>query len=241
MIPLIVIRPEPGCSATVAAARGMGLETHGFPLFAVRPLVWEPPEPDAIDALLIGSANAIRHGGAGLAQFIAKPVYSVGEVTAQVARDAGFTIAASGAGGLQSLLDGQIDLAHSHLLRLGGRERVSLTPPAHITLIERIAYASEPQPMPGALAELLGNPCVVLLHSAEAARHFANECARAGLSRSHLTLAAIGSGVTAAAGPGWASVSSAEQPDESALLALARQLCQSASTTEQLDRKRPDA
>lgn len=241
MIPLIVIRPEPGCSATVATARGMGLEAHGFPLFAISPLDWDPPEPAAIDALLIGSANSIRHGGAELARFIGRPIYAVGEVTAQVARDAGFTIAASGAGGLQSLLDGQIDPAHRLLLRLGGRERVSLTPPSHITLIERIAYASEPLPMPAALAALLGGPCVVLLHSAEAARHFANECARTGLSRSHLTLATIGARVTAAAGPGWASATSAEQPDETALLALARQLCQSATSAEQLDRKRPDA
>ncbi len=241
MISLIVIRPEPGCSATMAAARGMGLEAYGFPLFEVRPLEWEPPESNAIDALLIGSANAIRHGGDGLARFIGKPVYAVGEVTAQLARDAGFTIAASGAGGLQPLLDHQIDPAHRRLLRLGGRERVTLTPPPHITLIERTAYVSEPLPMPAALGELLGEPCVVLLHSAEAARHFANECARAQFSRGHLTLAAIGSRVTAAAGPGWASASSAEQADESALLALARQLCQSAPTTEQLDRKRPDA
>lgn len=241
MVPLIVIRPEPGCSATVATAREMGLEAYGFPLFAVSPLEWEPPEPAAFDALLIGSANAIRHGGAELARFIGKPLYAVGEVTALMARDAGFTVVASGAGGLQSLLDGRIDPAHRRLLRLGGRERVSLTPPSHITLIERIVYASEPLPMPVALAGMLGNPCVVLLHSAEAARHFAHECARTGLSRGHLTLAAIGSRVTAAAGPGWASATSAEQPDETALLALARQLCQSATSAEQLDRKRPDA
>ena len=45
MIPLIVIRPQPGCDASVAAARARGLDAHGFPLFAVRALDWQPPAP----------------------------------------------------------------------------------------------------------------------------------------------------------------------------------------------------
>ena len=60
MIPLIVIRPEPGCSASLSAARAMpGLEAHGFPLFEVVARSWEPPAPDRFDALLVGSAAAL--------------------------------------------------------------------------------------------------------------------------------------------------------------------------------------
>ena len=88
MIPVIVIRPQPGCDATVAAASDMDLEVHGFPLFEVRPLAWEAPDPDEIDALLIGSANALRHAGAALSAFRGKPTYTVGETTAEAARAA---------------------------------------------------------------------------------------------------------------------------------------------------------
>jgi len=48
----------------IVKARKQGLDAHGFALFEVRPLPWELPDPDAIDALLFGSANALRHGGA---------------------------------------------------------------------------------------------------------------------------------------------------------------------------------
>ena len=43
MIPLAIIRPQPGNAATVAAARARGLDAQGFPLFAVTPLAWQAP------------------------------------------------------------------------------------------------------------------------------------------------------------------------------------------------------
>ena len=82
MTPLIVIRPQPGCDASVAAARAFGLVAQGHPLFEVRPLEWDAPDPASFDALLIGSANALRHGGAALAQYRGRPAYVVGETTA---------------------------------------------------------------------------------------------------------------------------------------------------------------
>ena len=53
MTPLIVIRPQPGCDASVAAARAFGLVAQGHPLFEVRPLEWDAPDPASFDALLI--------------------------------------------------------------------------------------------------------------------------------------------------------------------------------------------
>ena len=108
---LIVVRPEPGCAATLAAARELGFAAEGHPLFAVRALGWAPP-PAQFDALLIGSANAVRHAGPGLAAYAALPVYAVGAATAAAAREAGLTVIGEGAGGLQSLL-GALDPAHS--------------------------------------------------------------------------------------------------------------------------------
>lgn len=224
MIPLVVIRPEPGCAASVAAARELGLVAHGFPLFAVVPLAWEAPAPEHFDALLVGSANAFRHGGAALARFRGLPVHAVGAVTAAAAQDAGFAVAARGRGGLQAVLDAVP--AGTRLLRLAGAERVDLVPPAGVKLAERVVYASQPRAMPPALAALLAGPAAILLHSAEAARHFAAECDRLCLSRAAIALATIGPRVTAAAGAGWRAIATAATPDEAALLAQARDLCQ---------------
>lgn len=229
MIPLIVIRPQPGCDVTVAAARALGLDAHGFPLFAVRPLDWAPPAPDCFDALLIGSANALRHGGPALAAWRGKPAYAVGRTTADAARAAGLEVIATGHGGLQAMLVA-LGPGHRRLLRLAGRERVELTAPAGVTIEERVLYASEPQPLPPALSALLAEGAVVLLHSGEAARHFAALCAAHGLERARIALAAIGPRVAAAAGQGWAALRAAARPDDDALLALANEMCQEHAT-----------
>jgi uroporphyrinogen-III synthase len=225
MIPAITIRPEPGCAASVAALKGKGLEAHGFALFAVTPTKWHAPPPETIDALLLGSANAIRHGGDALGDYLGKPVYAVGQTTAKVARAAGFAVIATGEGGLQPLL-GQVLPLHRHLLRLTGKRRVTLDPPAGIELAERVVYAANPLPMPHDLEVLLYHPAVVLLHSAEAARHFAGLVTAHGIAREAITLATIGARVSEAAGEGWAAIVTATTPSEDALLALAQQLCQ---------------
>src|SRR3954462_6722677 len=104
MIPLVVIRPQPAAAAPAAAAAALGFTPRVFPLFEIQPISWEPPDAGEIDALLIGSANAVRHAGPVLAEFRGKPVYAVGETTAAAARAAGLTIAALGNGGLGNVL-----------------------------------------------------------------------------------------------------------------------------------------
>ena len=228
MIPLIVIRPQPGADATVRAARELGLDARAFPLFAIKSVAWNAPDPDEVDGLLIGSANAVRCAGHGLPRFFGKPAYVVGQVTAEACRYSGLTVAAIGVGGLQAVLDG---IAPARLLRLCGRERVPLQAPAGVTLVERIVYASNPLPFAAQLVALLGIPCAVALHSAEAARHFAAECDLHSVDRSHITLIAIGPRVGGAAGIGWAHVAIAASPDDAALLAQAVRLCQNPAET----------
>lgn len=225
MIPLAVIRPQPGCDATVAAARAMGLDAHAFPMFAVAPVAWQPPAAHTVDALLLGSANALRHGGAALARYRGKPAYAVGESTAAAARTAGFDVAACGTGGLQGVLD-RVRPGHRRLLRLAGQERVALEPPAGVAIEERVVYASKPLAMPDGLRALLREPVLVLLHSAEAARHLAGACAAGGIDRAGIALAALGPRIAAAAGDGWAACRSAAEATDGALLALALEMCQ---------------
>ncbi len=226
MKPLILIRPQPASDASLASARALGLDAHAFPLFAVRPLSWDAPDRDSFDALLLGSANALRHGGAALSSYTGKPVYAVGASTAQAAREAGLDVIATGKGGLQDVL-ADIDPAHTRLLRLTGAARVQIDPPPHVTITERVVYASDPLPMPETLAELLQHEsCVVALHSGEAAHHFRSECERLALDMSRIALVTIGPRVTTAANGGWQDVRTAETSDEHALLALARLMCE---------------
>ncbi len=220
---VIAIRPEPGCSATVEAGRTMGLGIECHPLLEIHPLDWTSPPCDEIDALLLGSANAVRHGGPELEALRAKPVYAVGEATAAAAEAAGFTVAAAGMGGLQSLLD---TLAGPlRLLRVTGTEHVPLMPPPGVEIVTRVAYESVTAPLSQTLVERLSEGALVLLHSAAAARHFAAECDRHGISRGSVSLAALGPRIAQAAGTGWHEVRGAPEPREAALLALAHQMC----------------
>ncbi|WP_086608909.1 uroporphyrinogen-III synthase [Erythrobacter donghaensis] len=220
---LLALRPEPGLSATLGKARALGLPITGHALSAIRPVGWQCPEPATIDALLIGSANAILHAGPDLARLVAKPVYAVGEATADAARAAGLTVAMTGSGGLQGVLD-EIP-APRHLLRIAGEEHVPLTPPPGVTFDTVIAYRSEPQPLDAVVNLLATRKTLVLLHSAATARHFAAECDRLGLERQGIALAALGPRIAAAAGEGWAAIHTAPHPDEGALLQLAFDLC----------------
>lgn len=222
-LPLIVIRPEPGATATLAAARDLGITAQAFPLFAVAPVAWSAPDPADFDLILAGSANVFRHGGNGLAALAGLPVHAVGDTTAAAARAAGFTVAATGAGGLQPVLSALP--SGTRALRLAGAERIALTPPPGVTMAERTVYAASPRPVGPELAALLAAPAVIALHSAEAARHLAAELGELGIDRSHLALATIGPRVSAAAGAGWQAVLTADSPDEAALLAKSRDLC----------------
>lgn len=225
-VPLVIIRPEPGCSASLSTARMMpGLDTHGFPLFEVSARSWEALTPDRFDAILAGSAMVFRFGGRGLSALRSLPVYAVGETTAAAAREAGFSVAASGAGSMQAML-AELDPDHKRLLRLAGEERVPLTLPKGVTMEERVVYASHPREMPAELIALLRSPAIVALHSAEAARHLSEQCVRHGIRRAPLRIAALSQRIATAAGDGWGEVASVPYPEDKALLALARQMCQ---------------
>jgi uroporphyrinogen-III synthase len=221
--PILAIRPEPGCSATVAAGKAAGLAIEACPLAEIRALPWTLP-PGVFDGLLLGSANALRCGGPLVDNLVDKPVYAVGTATADAARERGFAVARTGNAGLQALLDGFAG-QRLRLLRLAGRERVPLTPPPGIAVETEVVYESVSLPLPEPLAGRLRGGGLVLLHSAGAARHFADECDRLAIHRGDIRLAALGPRIAEAAGQGWAAVRAASEPNEAALLALAREMC----------------
>lgn len=224
---ILVVRPEPGLAATMAAAKEMGLNALGYPLFTIEPREWSAPDPASIDALLIGSANAIRHGGAALEPLKGKRVHAVGQATADAAREAGFEVASSGVGGLQNVLDTMLENAPApgHLLRIAGADHVPLTAPEGIRVTTQVAYEAVPLELPEPLRALQELNLIVLLHSAAAAKQFARESRRLALDRSRISLAAIGPRVAESAGTGWRAIHVCEAPNDRALLEMTRDLC----------------
>lgn len=221
---LIAIRTEPGLAATCAAARAMGLDIEGHALACACPLEWSAPDRGAFDAILAGSAHVFRLGGERLDALKPLAVHAVGERTAQAAQRAGFEVASIGAGGLQTLVDG-LAPKPIRLLRLAGEEHVALRPPRHVTISTCMLYRIERRAIGAALAHMLRRASCVLLHSAASAHHFREECERLGIDRGAIAIAALGPRIAAAAGEGWNAVHIAPAPNDAALLAMARGLC----------------
>jgi uroporphyrinogen-III synthase len=212
---LLVLRPEPGASATVERALQRGLEAVAFPLFEVEALAWEPPDIAGFDGLLLTSANAVRFAGERLERLRALPVYAVGRTTADAARGAGFDVSATGDDGADRLLSSiepELDLLH-----LCGEDRRE--PSDHRQRITPLpVYRAKPLEQPD-LSAAAGS--VALIHSPRAGRRFAELVE----DRRLTAIAAISAAAAEAAGDGWETVESAAEPNDEALLALAARLC----------------
>lgn len=212
---VLVLRPEPGASATVAKARKRGLDAVAVPLFEIEPVGWSAPEPSRLDGLLLTSANAVRSAGEQLRELRTLPAYAVGEATADAARDAGFDIAAIGDGGIDRLLD-SID-ADLKLLHLCGEDRRA--PAAARQQIEPVVvYRAKPIHDPD-LSTAANS--VALIHSPRAGGRFAELVD----DRASVAIGAISQAAADAVGLGWAAVEVAQEPNDEALLALAAMLC----------------
>ncbi|HZB69102.1 MAG TPA: uroporphyrinogen-III synthase, partial [Sphingomicrobium sp.] len=163
----MILRPEPGASATAERVRAMGLEPVAMPLFKVEPVDWAVPDPGSFDALLLTSANAVRHSGEGLRSLRQLPVYAVGEATAAAAREAGFDVASSGEAGVERLL-GSIppDL---RLLHLCGEQRIEPQASQAITAVP--VYRSNALPMPDDFPLIEGQ--VAAVHTPRAGQRLA--------------------------------------------------------------------
>jgi uroporphyrinogen-III synthase len=222
---LAILRPEPGASATVERARELGLDAFAVPLFAIEPLAWELPDSGAFDALLLTSANTVRQAGPSLERLLQLPAYAVGDATAAAAEDAGFCVAGSGDGGVDELLASiPPDL---RLLHLCGEHRVAAPTSRPITALA-VYRAAELAP-PGRLREIEGE--TVAVHSPRAAKRLAELVDDAAIDRRTIRVAAISPGAAAAAGAGWEDCAAADQPNDTALLALAARLCDNPVTT----------
>lgn len=211
---LLLLRPEPGLSASVARAESLGLQVVACPLFRIEPVEWVAPEPARYDLLLLTSANAVRNAGEGLGRLSCLPVHAVGEATAAAAREAGLRVVNTGWAGASELL---ATLPHSaRLLHLAGEDLKR--PDTGHRIDTRAVYRSVVIGKPG-LPPLDG--LVAAVHSPRAGARLA-ELAR---GRDHTMIAAISPSTAEACGSGWERVESAVRPDDESLLAIAAMLC----------------
>ncbi len=214
---LLLLRPEPGLSISADRARALGLEVIGCPLFEVEPVPWKAPQPAEFDALLLTSANAVRHGGGALDRLKSLPVHAVGAATASAAREAGFTVGTVGEGDIGDLLR-RVPPA-LRLLHLAGEDhRATDDPRIERRIVYRSAAIAEPQlpPVQGLVAAV---------HSPRAGKRIA-ELATV---RSATAIAAISAAAAEACDGGWERVEVAGNPDDNSLLALAARLCHTSS------------
>lgn len=206
--PIAVLRPEPGSGRTADRLAALGATVIRRPLFAIVPVAWTPPDPAGFDALVLTSANAVRHADIAATSLARLPVWAVGSATAAAARAAGLRVVRTGAAGVAALT---ADRGETRLLHLAGRERMAVPGVTAITV-----YAADPRPVtPADWAGLSGS--VALLHSARAARALA----AGGVDRARIRLAALSPAILTAAGPGWGRSTAVAVPEEDALLAAA--------------------
>lgn len=214
---LLLLRPEPGLLASTERARALGVEVIARPLFRVEPVAWRAPDQAGYDALLLTSANAIRHGGPELGKRKQLPVHAIGAATADAARSAGFDVVTVGDADIVDLL-GKLPRG-IRLLHLAGEEHRQVD---DARIDRRVVYRSAAVASPN-LPALEG--LVVAVHSPRAGARLAELAGR----RDATIIAAISMAAADASGSGWERIEAAERPSDESLLALAARLCHTSS------------
>ncbi len=214
--PIVVLRPEPGNRATAEAIEAAGRRAIRLPLFETRAVEWQAPDPGAFDALLLTSANAVRHAGRELAALAGLPVHAVGQATAAAAAAAGLTVASVGDSNAAALVARANESGVRRALLLGGRER--MLEPGGIVTAAITVYASDVRDVSSADAASLAGS-VALVQSARAGARLADLLAPEAKARTRI--AAVSPAAAAAAGAGWERVGHAARPSNEALIALA--------------------
>lgn len=90
---ILVTRPAPDNEKTAKALRTRGHDVLLSPMLRFEPIAFMDDGEIAFDAVILSSANAVRaiENHAVRPRLMLLPVFAVGDHTAQVARDAGFT------------------------------------------------------------------------------------------------------------------------------------------------------
>jgi uroporphyrinogen-III synthase len=223
MTRVLVTRPEPGATRTLNALIARGIDAIAIPLTEISPLAFEAP-PGGFDALIITSQNAIIHGASLLSGYISKPVFAVGNRTAEILRGRGH-LQVFWAETAQQMLPLIITCAPKSLLYICGQTRRTELETAltkaniHVHAVE---VYSAPQ-TPDVSAKLVvffsasSNP-IILFHAPSAAEAFSLAMKGQNLPVS-THLLCMSAAISAQLPETWQSlVIHAHQPDDAAMI-----------------------
>lgn len=219
---LIVLRPEPGASSTMAKAKALGIAATACPLFRIEPMGWTPPPADDFDAVLVTSAQAVRIGGGDLARYRGLPAYAVGKATAQALAAAGFEKVTAGNADGAAIAARIAAAGHRAVLHLAGAD-VAPFEAGSLRIRRETLYAAVDVADREALTAVLEPGAVLMVHSPRAGRRLdvlVDEAIRGAMH-----IVAISPAALAICGGGWASARAADSPNDAAMLALAALLC----------------
>ena len=227
---VLVTRPEPGLSETVAALGRMGFRAVAAPLLSIRSL--HPVLPGRVQAVLLSSGQAVAPLAVLAPHLLAAPLLAVGDATAARARDAGFEMADSASGDAAQLAivaASRFDPRGGPLLlacgQEQGREPADALRRAGFRVLRRCVYAARPvRRLPAPALDALGS-CgldAALFFSADTAAVFVR------LLPPHLygalaTVRAVAISARAAEplrALRWRGIAASESPNAAAMLAL---------------------
>jgi uroporphyrinogen-III synthase len=218
---LLILRPRPAAERTAERARALGLDPVVAPLFELKPLSWDAPDPAGFEAVMLTSANGAALAGETLASLRHLPCYAVGESSAAAAAEAGFGSVRTGPSDGAALLDRMAKDGVRRAFHPRGRDHVGLSHP-DVEIVGRPVYASQAlATLPGEAAAAMREGAVALVHSPRSGALLG----KLAQDRSRTVIAAISAAAAEAAGSGWAGVAAAQRPRDEALLELAAKLC----------------
>ena len=220
MLRVAITRAEPEASRTAARVRARGAEAIVAPLIAIVPCGYDT-NTEGAQAIIFTSTNGVRAfpDARGARDRL---VLTVGDATAEAAREAGFNDVRSADGDVNALValaKRELDPARGKLIHiagdhvagdLGGELRA-----AGFSVERRLAYASvAAAPLPEALNGPLD---IVLFHSPRAAQRFIELGAP---NAANLVAGCMSAAIAEAAGKvSWKRIITAPRPREDDLLA----------------------
>lgn len=213
-----ITRAQPGAARTAARLTALGFTPVVAPLLAIRPLpdaLKTAPDFVAVAALAFTSPNGVEAFAALTPDLRDRPVFAVGDATAEAARDAGFADARSAAGDIHALA-GLISATplSGLILAPGAREPAGDLPallPDHA--VQRLpVYAAEET-----AAVVPADFDAVLLHSPRAARALAAILTPAA-AENRLAVCISAAAAAPPAALSFTEIRTAETPDETSML-----------------------
>lgn len=227
---ILVTRQEPDASATVARLAALGRAGLAAPMLTIEAVPARLPPAREVQALILGSINAVRHLPA---RFRSLPLLAVGDATAEAALARGFARADSAAGDardLAALASRRLDPGGAPLLlataRGAGGPLAADLRARGFRVLRRVTYLARPLPVlpPEAAAALAeGRVGHVLFFSGSAARVFGRVARARRLTHTlpGVTALAISPAAAAIIAPlGFGAVLTAARPDQDSLLRL---------------------